>query len=220
MSSVTGVELRTASTAISPATFGSSSYAREELVAEMTGAFVCAALSIVPTVRHADYLASWLEVLREDNRAIIRAASAASKAADYLLAFRSSERRRPPDAAALSYPAHRPGLGERSANGSPARARSSAAAPADLRNLQAELHVRALPLSLIYQGSGRATLASCDRLLRRGPTRFLPAAARPAAERAANRPDRRDCQPHRANRPRRRPRIHRASATTAATRVR
>ena len=54
----------------------------------MTGAFVCAALSIVPTVRHADYLASWLEVLREDNRAIIRAASAASKAADYLLAFR------------------------------------------------------------------------------------------------------------------------------------
>ena len=54
----------------------------------MTGAFVCAALSIVPTVRHADYLGSWLEVLREDNRAIIRAASAASKAADYLLAFR------------------------------------------------------------------------------------------------------------------------------------
>jgi antirestriction protein ArdC len=68
--------------------FGSSSYAREELCAEMTGTFVCAALSIVPTVRHADYLASWLEVLREDNRAIIRAASAASKAADYLLAFR------------------------------------------------------------------------------------------------------------------------------------
>jgi antirestriction protein ArdC len=30
-------------------------------VAEMTGAFVCAALSIVPTVRHADYLGSWLE---------------------------------------------------------------------------------------------------------------------------------------------------------------
>jgi antirestriction protein ArdC len=69
-------------------TFGSPSYGREELVAEMCGAFVCAALSIVPTVRHADYLGAWLEVLREDNRAIIRAASAASKAADYLLAFR------------------------------------------------------------------------------------------------------------------------------------
>jgi antirestriction protein ArdC len=39
----------------------------------------------VPTVRHADYLASWLEVLREDNRAIFRAASQATKAADWLL---------------------------------------------------------------------------------------------------------------------------------------
>lgn len=71
--------------------FGSSAYAREELVAEMTSAFVCAALSIEPTVRHADYLGAWLEVLREDNRAIIRAASAASKAADYLLAFRGDD---------------------------------------------------------------------------------------------------------------------------------
>ena len=42
----------------------------------------------MPTVRHADYIGSWLEVLREDNRAIVRAASAASKAADFLLAFR------------------------------------------------------------------------------------------------------------------------------------
>lgn len=57
-------------------------------VAEMAGAFVCAALGITPTVRHADYIGSWLEIIREDNRAILRAASAASKAADYLLAFR------------------------------------------------------------------------------------------------------------------------------------
>ena len=56
-------------------------------VAEMAGAFVCASLSIVPTVRHADYIGSWLEVLREDNRAIVRAASQASKAADWLLGF-------------------------------------------------------------------------------------------------------------------------------------
>ena len=54
----------------------------------MTSAFCCATLGIVPTVRHADYIGSWLEVLREDNRAVVRAASAASKAADYLLAFR------------------------------------------------------------------------------------------------------------------------------------
>ncbi|WP_298770480.1 zincin-like metallopeptidase domain-containing protein, partial [uncultured Novosphingobium sp.] len=54
-------------------------------VAEMGSAFLCAALGIVPTVRHADYLGSWLEVLREDNRAIFRAASQASKAAEWLL---------------------------------------------------------------------------------------------------------------------------------------
>src|SRR3546814_9765640 len=54
-------------------------------IAEMGSAFLCAALGIVPTVRHADYLASWLDVLREDNRAIFRAASAATKAADRLL---------------------------------------------------------------------------------------------------------------------------------------
>ncbi|MFP5511938.1 MAG: ArdC family protein [Alphaproteobacteria bacterium] len=69
--------------------FGSSRYGREELVAEMAGAFVCAALGIVPTVRHADYIGAWLAILREDDRAIVRAASAASKAADFLLAFRS-----------------------------------------------------------------------------------------------------------------------------------
>jgi antirestriction protein ArdC len=69
--------------------FGSMLYAKEELCAEMTSAFVCATLGIVPTVRHADYIGSWLEVLREDDRAIVRAASAASKAADYLLAFQS-----------------------------------------------------------------------------------------------------------------------------------
>ncbi|BDG71587.1 ArdC family protein [Roseomonas fluvialis] len=67
--------------------FGSKKYAQEELVAEMTAAFTCAALGIVPSVRHADYIGSWLEVLREDNRAIVRAASAASKTADFLLAF-------------------------------------------------------------------------------------------------------------------------------------
>jgi antirestriction protein ArdC len=53
----------------------------------MAGAFVCASLGIVPTVRHADYIGSWLEVLCEDNRAVVRAASAASKAVDFLLAF-------------------------------------------------------------------------------------------------------------------------------------
>ncbi len=70
--------------------YGRHAYAREELVAELSSAFVCAALSIAPTVRHADYLGSWLEVLKEDNRAIFKAASLASKAADFILAFGQS----------------------------------------------------------------------------------------------------------------------------------
>lgn len=69
--------------------FGSDAYAREELCAELGSAFLCAALGIVPTVRHADYLACWLDVLRADPRAIFRAASHASRAADFLLAFRA-----------------------------------------------------------------------------------------------------------------------------------
>lgn len=67
--------------------FGSKPYAREELIAEMTAAFVCCKLGIEPTVRHADYIGSWLTVLREDSRAIFRAASHASKAADFLLSL-------------------------------------------------------------------------------------------------------------------------------------
>ncbi|RSY78551.1 DUF1738 domain-containing protein [Sphingomonas koreensis] len=79
--------------------FGSAKYAREELVAEMGAAFLCAALGIHPTVRHADYLGAWLAVLRADNRAIFRAAAAASRAADYLLALRGEAK-----AAALEAP--------------------------------------------------------------------------------------------------------------------
>lgn len=67
--------------------FGSKDYAREELVAEMASAFICAAQNIIPTVRHTDYIANWLQVFKEDKRAIFRAASLASKAADYILAF-------------------------------------------------------------------------------------------------------------------------------------
>jgi antirestriction protein ArdC len=65
--------------------FGSADYAREELVAELGAAFLCASLGIRPTVRHADYIGAWLTVLRNDARAIFRAAAAASRAADWLL---------------------------------------------------------------------------------------------------------------------------------------
>ncbi|HWR53976.1 MAG TPA: zincin-like metallopeptidase domain-containing protein [Bryobacteraceae bacterium] len=66
--------------------FGDSGYAREELVAELGAAFLCAELGITPEVRsdHADYLGHWLTVLKEDKRAIFSAAAHAQRAADYL----------------------------------------------------------------------------------------------------------------------------------------
>jgi len=71
--------------------FGSEAYAKEELVAEMAAAFTCASLGIAPTVRHSDYIAAWLSVLQNDEKAIFRAASQASKTSDYLLAFAGEE---------------------------------------------------------------------------------------------------------------------------------
>ena len=55
---------------------GTKKYAFEELVAELSAAFGCASIGIVPTVRHTDYVGAWLEVLREDNRAIVRVPTA------------------------------------------------------------------------------------------------------------------------------------------------
>jgi len=60
-------------------------YAREELIAELAAAFVGAQIGVQPTTRHADYLGSWIKVLKEDSHAIFRAASAAQKAADFVL---------------------------------------------------------------------------------------------------------------------------------------
>lgn len=77
--------------------FGSKTYAFEELIAEISTAFVCASLDIVPSVRHSDYIAKWLRVIKQDNRAIVRAASEASKAADYLLSFAPHAANTPPD---------------------------------------------------------------------------------------------------------------------------
>jgi antirestriction protein ArdC len=68
--------------------FGDDAYAAEELVAELGAAFLCADLAISDSPRpdHASYLASWLKVLKSDNRAIFRAASLAEKAATFMRA--------------------------------------------------------------------------------------------------------------------------------------
>ncbi|MDM8353992.1 ArdC family protein [Brevundimonas diminuta] len=66
--------------------FGDKAYAFEELVAEMGAAFSCARLGIENETRedHASYLASWLNVLKADKRAIFTAASKAQAACDFL----------------------------------------------------------------------------------------------------------------------------------------
>lgn len=66
--------------------FGSSSYAMEELVAELGASFLCATLGIntYPRSDHATYIASWFKVLKEHKTAIFVAASAASAASLYL----------------------------------------------------------------------------------------------------------------------------------------
>ena len=62
-------------------------YAKEELVAEIGSAFLSAELGIAPAIRedHADYIGAWLRILEDDNKAIFRAASHASKAVNWLL---------------------------------------------------------------------------------------------------------------------------------------
>ena len=66
--------------------WGDEGYAAEELVAELGAAFLCVDLAITPEPRadHASYIANWLEVLKNDKRAIFTAAAHAQRAADYL----------------------------------------------------------------------------------------------------------------------------------------
>lgn len=66
--------------------FGDKAYAFEELVAELSAAYLCAALEITNTPRndHAQYIAHWLEVMKEDKKAVFSAASLASRAVDFL----------------------------------------------------------------------------------------------------------------------------------------
>ena len=70
-----------------PAPFGSPDYSREELVAEMTSAFVCGATGIAPVTldASAEYIAGWLAALRADRRLVVVAAGQAQRAADLIL---------------------------------------------------------------------------------------------------------------------------------------
>lgn len=69
--------------------WGDEGYAREELVAELGAAFLCAdlGLALAPRADHASYLASWLAVLKGDTRFIFTAAAHAQRACDHLHAL-------------------------------------------------------------------------------------------------------------------------------------
>ena len=81
---------------IPTARFGSQEYAKEEIVAELGSAMLCAELGIGQGNReslglakehldnHAAYIASWLEVLKQDKNEIFRAAANAQRACDYI----------------------------------------------------------------------------------------------------------------------------------------
>jgi len=68
--------------------FGDMPYAAEELIAELGAAFTCAhlGLSTEPREDHAQYINSWLKVLRADSKAIFTAASKAQQATDWMIA--------------------------------------------------------------------------------------------------------------------------------------
>jgi len=63
---------------------GSRDYAAEELVAELGAAFLCAEFGFDGDLRHAGYIATWIELLKADKRAFWTACSKASQAAEYL----------------------------------------------------------------------------------------------------------------------------------------
>jgi antirestriction protein ArdC len=72
--------------------WGDEGYAREELVAELGAAFLCADLALTPEpgADHAAYIQNWLKVLKEDKRAIFSAAAHAQRAVEFLHGLQSS----------------------------------------------------------------------------------------------------------------------------------
>jgi antirestriction protein ArdC len=64
--------------------FGDQAYAYEELVAELSAAFLCMEFGVEGQLRHPEYIASWIKVLKDDDRAFYKAAADAQKALDWI----------------------------------------------------------------------------------------------------------------------------------------
>jgi len=71
--------------------FGSTAYSREELIAEMAAAFLCAECGIDNHVidNQVAYLDGWIKALKGDSKLVVTAASAAQKAANLILGVQS-----------------------------------------------------------------------------------------------------------------------------------
>lgn len=67
--------------------FGSESYSKEELIAEMGSSYLCGHCNILPMVENnaASYLTSWMKVLKEDKKLLIQAAGKAQISCDHIL---------------------------------------------------------------------------------------------------------------------------------------
>lgn len=57
----------------------------EEMVSELTGAFICAEMGIDANLQHPEYISSWIGILENDEKAFYKAAKTAQKAADFLM---------------------------------------------------------------------------------------------------------------------------------------
>jgi antirestriction protein ArdC len=66
--------------------FGSAAYSLEEIISELAASFTCADLGLEPVLRddHANYIGTWIKVLKDKPRAIVTAASEAQRAVDYV----------------------------------------------------------------------------------------------------------------------------------------
>ncbi|WP_429819095.1 ArdC family protein [Ensifer sp. B1-9] len=64
--------------------FGDDAYIFEEMIAELCAAFLALEFGVQGDLRHPEYIASWIKVLKSDNRAFYRAAAEAQRAMDWI----------------------------------------------------------------------------------------------------------------------------------------
>lgn len=73
--------------------FGDSNYSQEELVAEMGASYMSAFCGIdnITIQNSASYLSNWISAIRKDNKLILKAASQAQRAVDFLTGYQYQE---------------------------------------------------------------------------------------------------------------------------------